>query len=166
MPDSHLPLKIENEYAWTFFGSNAEYYFERWQQWQQGKYVTFNVSAFFAGLCWFAYRRMYFVLFLVFVAVLAEVVAEEALLGPQRSAGATALVTFAFSSLYGIFGNSLYLWDAERKMRRLVRLGLPREDLLPRLRRAGGTSWLFVPVILVVGGLFAGLYWWALQYGQ
>ncbi len=158
--------QIEDEHAWVFFGPNSEYYLERWQLRQQGKYVTFNISAFFAGLFWFAYRRMYAVLFFILVALVLEAAAEEALIGEERNATATVLANILFTSLYGAFGNSLYLWDAERKMRKLVRLGLPKDELLVRLRRAGGTSWAFLGVILAVGGALWALFTWAQQYQQ
>lgn len=43
-------VEIEDEYAWNFFGPNAEYYLERWRLRQQGKLVTFSTPAFFLGL--------------------------------------------------------------------------------------------------------------------
>ncbi|QNH63696.1 DUF2628 domain-containing protein [Hymenobacter sediminicola] len=155
----HL-LKIEDEYAWTFFGRSREYYLELWQLRQQGKYVHFNIAAFFFGVFWFAYRRMYFVLFLLVAVLLAEAMLEQALLGEARGQGRTILVGLVQASVLGAFGNTLYLWDAERKMRKILRRAIPKDDILALLRRAGGTSWWFVPVVLAIGGLYGWLLQW------
>lgn len=163
MENTAAPDSIEEEYAWAFFGRNSEYYLQRWQQRQQGSYIMFNPFAFLFGWGWFAYRRMYRVLFCLIALLMMESVLEEAILGQQRGTGAVLLTNVLCASLYGAFGNALYLWDAEHKMRKLIRLGLPKDELLERLRRAGGTSWWFLPVSLLVTAAGGGLYWWVLQ---
>jgi Protein of unknown function (DUF2628) len=154
---------IEDEHAWAFFGKNSEYYLQRWQQRRQGSYVTFNTAAFLGGFGWFAYRRMYLVLFCLITLLIVEGMLEEAILGQQRGTGAVLLANLICASLYGTFGNALYLWDAERKMKKLIRLSLPKDELLERLRRAGGTSWWFLPITVLIVAAFGGLYWWATQ---
>ncbi|MDU0372763.1 DUF2628 domain-containing protein [Hymenobacter endophyticus] len=59
MNSTSTPQEIEEEYVWNFFGRNAEYYLQTWRLRQKGKYITFNAAAFFLGLFWFLYRRMY-----------------------------------------------------------------------------------------------------------
>ena len=99
-------------------------------------------------------------MFCLIALLMMESVLEEAILSQQRGTGAVLLTNVLCASLYGAFGNALYLWDAERKMRKLIRLGLPKEELLERLRRPGGTSWWFLPVSLLVMAAGGGLYWW------
>ncbi|RSK43552.1 DUF2628 domain-containing protein [Hymenobacter perfusus] len=157
MSSTFTPQEIEEEYVWNFFGRNAEYYLQTWRLRQQGKYITFNAAAFFLGLFWFLYRRMYLVSVLIVALLTLEAEIEKQVTGVQRGIGATVLISLVNASLLGFFANSLYLWHAERKMRKLLALGLPREELLARLRRAGGNSWWAILVVL----LFALLVVWA-----
>lgn len=159
MSETSTRASIEEEYVWTFFGPQAEYYLERWRQRQQGQHLTFNVAAFFAGLFWFAYRRMYLLFFGLLGFIIAESMVEESLFG-EPSTATTLLVNLACSSFYGCLGNAIYLWHAERKIRQLIAQDLPREELLVRLRRAGGTSWTPILVLLGVVALLVGLYFW------
>ncbi|UYZ63744.1 DUF2628 domain-containing protein [Hymenobacter weizhouensis] len=165
MSETSTRVPIEDEYVWTFFGPQAEYYLERWRLRQQGRRLTFNLAAFLAGLFWFAYRRMYLVFFCLLGFLLVESMAEEAVFG-EPSTASTIAANLLFGSLYGFLGNNLYLWHAERKIRRLLALGLPKDELLVRLRRAGGTSWVPVLVMLALLVLFIGLYFWLGQTTQ
>ncbi|GAB2786032.1 hypothetical protein HNQ93_004313 [Hymenobacter luteus] len=160
MSQPSTQVEIEDEYAWTFFGSNAEYYLKYWRLRQQGNSISFNASAFFGGLFWFAYRRMYLILFLIVVVAMLEGMLEDVVFRLPPSTGRTLLANLVFCSLYGFLGNSLYLWYAERRMRKILHLGLPKEELLRRLRRAGGTSWSLLLVLLGVAALSIGAYYW------
>jgi hypothetical protein len=160
MTDRSIPIEIEDEHAWVFFGKNAEYYIGLWQLRQQGKYLHFSIAAFFAGLFWLAYRRMYLVLFLLVVVLLVEVSVEQAVLGEDVGQGTTILINLIHASLLGLFGNAIYLWDAERKIRKVLRQQLPKEETLVRLRQAGGISWWFLPVSLLLVGAYVWLLKW------
>ncbi|HEX8425331.1 DUF2628 domain-containing protein [Hymenobacter sp.] len=152
--------EIQDEYAWVFFGRNSEYYLQLWQLRQQGKFIHFSFAAFFLGLFWLAYRRMYLVVSLFILVVFVESLLEEAVTGKPREQAADVLASIIYASLFGLFGNTAYLWDAERKMRKVLRRNLPREEMLVALQRAGGTSlWVLPAFILVVGGV-VGLYVW------
>ena len=158
-----VPSEIEDEYAWSFFGANAEYYLDLWRLRQQGKTATFSIAAFFLGLFWVLYRRMYLVAVLLVVAQMLEAAVEEGVLGLQHSTGTNLLGTLVQATLLGFFGNKLYLWHAERKMRKLIALNLPRQELLERLRRAGGTSWWPLLIVLGVVALWVLAYVWLSQ---
>lgn len=162
MADNIASTAIEDEYAWVFFGRSSEYYLELWKLRQQGKHFHFSIAAFFLGFFWLAYRRMYLVLFLCVLVLFGESLIEQATIGEklEQSQGLTIALGFIHASLFGIFGNAFYLWDAERKMRKVLRQQLPKEETLIRLRKAGGTSWWFLPVFL----LLAGAYVWLLKW--
>lgn len=91
---------------------------------------------------------MYLILALLLIVLALEGVLEERVFGFKRGTGAVVVANLLTASIFGFFGNSLYLWHAERKMRKLLALGLPHQELLVRLRRAGGTSW-WVLLILI-----------------
>ena len=157
MDNTTTAPEIEDEYAWVFFGRSAEYYLGLWQLRQRGKYIHFNVAAFFFGFTWLAYRRMYRPLVLVFLLAYAEASIEVVLLGEERGQATTIVVGLIQASLLGLFGNALYLWDAERKIRKILRKNLPKDETLTRLRRAGGTSLWFLAVLLLLAGLVVWL---------
>jgi hypothetical protein len=162
MATNSASTPIEDEYAWVFFGRSSEYYLQLWKLRQQGKYIHFSAAAFFLGFFWLAYRRMYFVIFLCLLALVGESLIEQSVLGekPEQSQGLNIALGFIHASLLGIFGNAFYLWDAERKMRKVLRQQLPKDETITRLRKAGGTSWWFLPVFL----LLAGAYLWLLKW--
>lgn len=103
---------------------------------------------------------MYLIIIVIMAVLTLEVLLEEEVIGFRRGANATLLANLINASLFGLFGNSLYLWHAERKMRKLMALNLPREELLVRLRRAGGTSWTALLVLLGGVALSVGAYYW------
>ncbi|MBO0358131.1 DUF2628 domain-containing protein [Hymenobacter sp. BT186] len=160
MANRSIPIEIEDEHAWVFFGKNAEYYIQLWQLRRQGKILNFNISAFFAGVFWLAYRRMYFVLFLLLVVLFVEVSIEQAVLGDDRGQGTTIVINLIHASLLGLFGNAIYLWDAERKIGKVLRQQLPKEETLVRLRQAGSVSWWFLPVSISLVGAYVWLLKW------
>lgn len=150
---------ISEEYLRAFFGSNADYYLDKWQQREAGQRLTFNGSAFLAGIFWFAYRRMYRVLALILVFLFAEAFVEE-LLFPGDNPSRQVLMMVAYSFFYSVFGNWLYLRYADRKIGQILRTNEAEEVRLVRLRKSGGTSWWFLLVVLGVGAALLGLYVW------
>lgn len=162
MTNSIAPTTIEDEHAWVFFGKQSEYYLELWKLRQQGNYIHFNVAAFFLGFFWLGYRRMYLVLLLGVLALFGETLIEQSILGEEleQNQGLTIGLALIHASLFGVFGNAVYLWDAERKMRKVLRQQLPKEETLVRLRKAGGTSWWFLLVFLLIAGAYVWLLKW------
>ena len=53
--------RFTDEQALAFIGSRGNYYLERWRQVEAGNqiFAGFNWAAFFGGLAWLAYRRMF-----------------------------------------------------------------------------------------------------------
>ncbi|WP_207895945.1 DUF2628 domain-containing protein [Hymenobacter gummosus] len=153
-------MPINEEYLAAFFGKNADYYLYYWRQLQAGRRVSFNAAAFFVGLFWFIYRRMYGVALLLVGLLIVEAQLEQWLLPrfiPGYNAanpGSVVVVNLVAASLYAAFGNWIYLSHARRKITRVLRRETSEEAILQQLRRRGGTSWTF---FLLALGLVAAI---------
>jgi hypothetical protein len=124
----------------AFVGRNAEVYRAKWTKiaekarasgsaWQ----VTWHWPAFFAGVFWMVYRRMYGYAGLLFLLIAAWVVVDLAT-GANSSAASIGLQV-----VVGMFANALYLRRFQDALGEAGRAAGPaeRETIL---RSAGGTS--------------------------
>jgi TIR domain-containing protein/uncharacterized protein DUF2628 len=143
------PATPAEEERWrAAIGPKADLYLERWGQMEAKKTpVSWNWSACFANLFWFAYRKLWMpmaVLAIAFV-VLAMIGLDPAL------AQATLLVSIGLTFVTGAFGNSLY----RRHVAGLVAgtAGLDQAAALEPLRSRGGVSQraVVVTIAAVVG---------------
>lgn len=151
-----------NDYLPYFFGPQADYYIGVAEDLDEGK-TRFNEGAFFFGMFWMAYRKMYLNAAITFALIMAESALEDWLI-PQLSA------TFAYSlisnlligCLTGFIGNRLYINFSRKRVTQLVPDAMnPVRDsaVIARLREQGGTSWigpllLLLTFILVVTSTF------------
>jgi Protein of unknown function (DUF2628) len=157
-------MEINEEYLVAFFGKNTDYYLHKWREWQQGRRISFNLAAFFAGLFWFVYRRMYRVAGLILLLVIVEAQVEQWLLPASlESQGRAVAASVVLATIFSAFGNWIYLSYARRKITRILRRETSEEAILRQLRRQGGTSWTLILVCLALG---AGLVWLVQQYPQ
>ncbi|OON66943.1 DUF2628 domain-containing protein [Hymenobacter sp. CRA2] len=152
-------MDINEEYLAAFFGRNADYYLGKWRAWQGGQRISFNGGAFFAGIFWVLYRRMYWVAGLIMLCLVAEAEAEEWLLHrfsfplAPESQSRTIVVNVLSATILSACANWMYLAYARRKITKVLRTETSEEAILRKLRRQGGTSWTFfiVAAVLVVG---------------
>lgn len=147
---------IHERYWRAYFGRNADYYIAQLRRVQEGHWPAVNWSAFFFGMGWMLYRRMYLLGFCAFMVTLAYSSLEQFLLwfldasGPvQRGVERAGLLLT--SVLVGTLANRIYLWDARRQIRmELDRKAVQVEEvLLENIRKRGGTGWLFLVILLV-----------------
>lgn len=160
-------MEIDEKYLIAFFGKNADYYLHKWREWEQGRRISFNAAAFFAGLLWFIYRRMYWVVGLILLLILVENEVEQQLvqrfafpLAPENQTR-TVVFNLLLATCFSAFGNCIYLSYTRRKIQRVLQRETSEEAILRQLRRRGGVSWTAILVCLV---LFVGLLWIAVQY--
>lgn len=150
-PDEHLR---------AFFGPQARYYLDVAQDFRDGVPFRYNIAAFFLGLFWMLYRKLYAVFVITALLVVLEQQLEQRLL-PNLAAN-PAWNTFSnlvTASLVGMLGNRLYLRQAVNKIAEVTALGLGEEATLAELRRRGGTSWAgpLALIAFVAAALYAGL---------
>lgn len=130
-------LQEDREYLRIFVGKNADYYISKWEELGEGNKISWNWSAFFFGLIWFAYRKMYPHTFamLIFNIILYAVQVKF------NTLGFVALITnLSISILIGMFGNYLYYDYAKSKLEEIKKQTVDEKKLYVELARNGGTS--------------------------
>ncbi len=145
---------IENVATWrNFIGKNSDYYLQKWG-FTNGvvtKETSWNWAAFFFGIFWLGYRKMYRYI----IIFLASFLALDLLLlllnvNVAFLCAMDQAIGIGISITLGLFGNYFYYLHGRRKIRELKTAKLTNKRDLARI---GGTSGLGV---LLVAGLFIG----------
>jgi peptidoglycan/LPS O-acetylase OafA/YrhL len=139
-------------YYRTYFGQSHDYYYDKLEQYQAGRKVTFNFYAFFLGLPWLLYRKMNrFALFLL-VAVVAQSILLNYML-EQKVISATNAFWFERGAMLiwglvtGFLANYFYMRQAQREVDKAI-AATPNEDTaLELLSQKGGVT--FIPHIVI-----------------
>ncbi|MCP4201226.1 MAG: DUF2628 domain-containing protein [bacterium] len=140
----------------TFIGLKKDYYI---RQWAVPGSMSFNWAAFFFGICWLGYRKMYATAAIVIAVLLLETVVEDLVIvnvlgAPQAAQLIGYAVAIALSLVCGWLGNRWYFRRAIRVIAE-VRRSAPDENAHSRrLARRGGTSaWgpVLVALMLLLG---------------
>ena len=106
-----------------------------------------NWAAFFFGAFWMAYRKMYAVVIIYFIAQLLVSEVEAFFALPVSVKTATSI---AFMFFCGFFGNPLYKRHIERKVAK-IKTSFKAELWDAQLRKKGGVSYIApVPVFVLV----------------
>ena len=63
-----------------YYQNSPSYYIKQLESYQESGKCSFSVAAFFLGLFWMAYRKMYRVVLIIIGIILAETIIEEMLL--------------------------------------------------------------------------------------
>lgn len=140
IPNSEVPLnnswnQDDEKKALFVGGKYAHYYKEKFDQITPKKQMAgFNLAAFFLGVMWLFYRKMYVY---GFIAILLFFVMGiiETMLGISGTGGSIGLAV-----AFGLFGNTLYKYFVEKKIGQLQ----SDEEII----NAGGTN-IWAALILV-----------------
>ncbi|HUL69576.1 MAG TPA: DUF2628 domain-containing protein [Gemmatimonadales bacterium] len=129
-----------DQQALAFIGPRGNYYLPRWRQLEaEGKMVAgFNWGAFFGGLAWLLYRRMYRAFWIGFGVCFAlgflEVVATE-MIGVEVPPAVDNALLVAIMVTFGVFGTYWYFRFANRIAAPLL---ASESAQLDDFRKAGG----------------------------
>jgi hypothetical protein len=149
---------MNKDFFEIFFGESGEYYLGKLDQNEQGKRINFNLPAFFFGIFWFLYRRMYLQAFIILAFIYIYSIIEQFLWGnylynSDFATGIYLIDSLLFASFTGFFGNWIYINHAKRKIRKLLTKFESDELLLKKnLKKAGGTShvWVLLGLCLII----------------
>lgn len=123
----------ETEQLRLFFGKNADYYINKDIELKKKK-EPFHLAAFFLGMFWFGYRKMYrevvllLVIYLVFDAVIAALNVKDVSFG------------LLFSIIYGLFANYIYIKKAKKTIAKINETISDENARNEAIIKAGGTS--------------------------
>ncbi|MHC0035340.1 DUF2628 domain-containing protein [Pseudoneobacillus sp. C159] len=109
--------------------------------------ISWNWSAFFAGVLWMGYRKMY--LELIVYSTLSLLFS---LIIPDINDNIDAILTALSWIFFGLITNSLYFFSCKRKITRVKNLNLSHYDELEALKQKGGTSvaGIFISILTVI----------------
>jgi hypothetical protein len=136
----------------TFVGKNYDYYQRKWEL-APGAIKGFNVAAFFLGVVWMVYRKMYVYAAIVVVLLIADAVLETYFPLPEAVGKA---ITWGVYAAFGILGNMMYKSHVDKKMNE-ISTTFPPEQVDEQLAKQGGVNlagaWTFGVGLLVLVGI-------------
>ena len=106
------------------------------------QYAGFNIAAFFLGVVWLFYRKMYSYGFMS-IGLIVVIGMVEILLGIESS-GANIGLAVAF----GMFGNTLYKHHVDQQIAKIHQLG--SGSVHTELENRGGTNLIAGSILLVI----------------
>ena len=106
------------------------------------QYAGFNIAAFFLGVVWLFYRKMYSYGFMA-IGLIVVIGMVEILLGIESS-GANIGLAVAF----GMFGNTLYKHHVDQQIAKIHQLG--SGSVHTELENRGGTNLIAGSILLVM----------------
>ena len=106
------------------------------------QYAGFNIAAFFLGVVWLFYRKMYSYGFMA-IGLIVAIGMVEILLGIESS-GANIGLAVAF----GMFGNTLYKHHVDQQIAKIRQFG--NRNVNTELENRGGTNIVAGSILLVI----------------
>ena len=106
------------------------------------QYAGFNIAAFFLGVVWLFYRKMYSYGFMS-IGLIVVIGMVEIILGIESS-GANIGLAVAF----GMFGNTLYKYHVDQQIAKIHQLG--SGSVHTELENRGGTNLIAGSILLVI----------------
>ena len=106
------------------------------------QYAGFNIAAFFLGVVWLFYRKMYSYGFMA-IGLIVAIGIVEILLGIESS-GANIGLAVAF----GMFGNTLYKHHVDQQIAKIRQFG--NSNVNTELENRGGTNLVAGSILLVI----------------
>ena len=148
-PDStsleHVPSvnQLEQDRALFVGAKYASYYQAQFEKITPKKqYAGFNIAAFFLGVVWLFYRKMYSYGFMA-IGLIVAIGMVEIFLGIESS-GANIGLAVAF----GMFGNTLYKHHVDQQIAKVRQFG--NSNVNTELENRGGTNIVAGSILLVI----------------
>lgn len=125
-----------------FIGKNADYYIEKWDKADnQARFAGWNWAAFFLGVFWLAYRKMYRYMF-IFILL--------SILVGSLPIGGSAYTPLFWMILLGLFGNTLYYKHTKQKVSIVKQQYQSTKEMETNLKKIGGIKWLAIGLPLLI----------------
>ena len=130
-----------------YFQKNSDYYTRQIELYEENGKCSFSVAAFFLGVIWMAYRKMYVTVLIIIGILIAEGIIEEALLDFGIISYKTyeiidKLFLLIWSFVIGAISNRLYIKQSIRKVNKILETNDDAEIINNEISRKGGINWL------------------------
>lgn len=155
----------------VFVGKNYDFYARKWAAMEQAPAnapdqphaqklpqaatlfgsLSWNWAAFFLGIFWLAYRKMYLYLAAVFASAFTLGILTTWLKIPLQELIKWQLpIELSVRTAFGLFGNYLYKMHTEKTIRQVTAASTDAEHIEQKLAQHGGTNLLFAIGLVVV----------------
>jgi hypothetical protein len=153
-------MENDNALYEVFFQKQVAYYFKQLERFNNGEKYMFNVAAFFFGISWMLYRKMYLET-IAFVGILfVEVLFEQLIFSVLASKVISYLIGLATGFAFGTLANFFYLQKAQRTVALAKATFSTHEERLVYVKKNGGTNTIaLIIVVLCVIVLFSFIFW-------
>jgi len=161
--DQEIPASISNlktEYYEAYFGDECSYYLPVMIDFERGKKFTFNGWAFWLGMFWQLYRKLYVMILIFVIAVFVESTIENWAISSMGLNGLSKtlinfITTLIFGTIYGYTGNYFLMRKAHDKIAQVLATETDEELILEKLKKAGsGNSLGLILLLVFIVGLF------------
>lgn len=131
-------IAVTESHVQTFVGENYEFYRAKWQKSADNNNnpMSWNTAAFFLGVVWLVYRKMYNYA-LIFVGLIALDMLIEWFYPLPDSMSNVVNILIALG--FGFYGNALYQMHVNRKTSDIVSMS-PPEQIEAELKAQGGVN--------------------------
>jgi hypothetical protein len=155
----NVHLSNFEKYLVAFVVESPVFYLKTYRHKLETGEFTFNIPAFFLGMFWFLYRKMYVQAAVIFAIISVIGVVEDLMLVNASANGLASMivnivVTLITSLITGFVANNLYIAHAEKKINQITATIKDEESVLKELKKKGGTNllipWIAAGIFLVV----------------
>jgi hypothetical protein len=143
-------MENDNELFEAFFRKQTAYYNEQLERFNSGEKYTFNVAAFFLGMAWMLYRKMYVEALVLFGILFFEGFFERLLIGDNGPKFISIIINLITAFSIGTLSNYFYLQKAKRCVELAKSKFIDNQERIDFLKKKGGTNLLLLIVVLVI----------------
>jgi len=129
-----------------FVGESQAYYVKKWESAKNPYQKSgWNWAAFFGGIFWLGYRKMYsIVLGLIGIFLLIDILQLFIKYDLSKS------IASSTAAILGLLGNSFYYRHMHKKISKIKNDNLDKTNLKDAIHKAGGTSWYGVGIVFLI----------------
>jgi hypothetical protein len=139
----------------TFYGRTPEYYLDRLGRYLSGNKISFNVYAFFFGVAWLVYRKMYkqilYVFLLMFLfALIISILNISGIISDSTLSDFEYLILFIVSTILGFSANYWYIKKSISIIEKNISQGNDSSSTDQILKKKGGTSIVALIIFIIL----------------
>jgi Protein of unknown function (DUF2628) len=155
---------IDDKYLVVYFDRQRDYYLERYRSYHLGDKFTFNIGAFFGGVLWFIYRKLFLeatiiVLLLIAYGILESLIYDLFSINSEFQKLSYIISSVVFAIVYGFIGNQRYFKCVEKRINNILLKTMDENERIRLLKKKGGVLWtpILIIAILIIALIVIGL---------